>query len=556
MSNPRATVEIDGDSTKLASTLHGARASVKNFAGDIGKAMNKSVVMPTAIGNFAGGMMTRAFDMVTDAGRGVVDFERGLTRLGIAGGLSAAKLDEIRKSASAVSDEVGINRKEILDGTTAYVDLTGDIAGATKSMRTFGRVAQASGSSVADISTASAAFVTAGVPLEDMEQLFSGLISQGKAGAVTLKDLAGEAAGLVPQWNKFNEALTSDGIAQFGAVFQVARRGFGSASEAATGMQALMKSLSSNQFAKNSGIDVFEHHKGGRDTLKTFEQIISAIETSKKLNGGITFGKAFDSSEARRTLDVLLEARKTTAGQASDYAKLRDAGMDAGAVQRDLDTYMSSSAGRMEQSFEKLKNKLAEVFTPERIDKFVGALEKAVSLAERVIDAVGKIPKLKSSVDDFLDQRAIDGEAQSRKDAVDFAVDKGAITPQQGELAKSLIDKVAADLQAKSGLRDDNFGMSDADKARLSPTDAKARADALYGNAGFKAPAGGGDTFGIGSFAPVGTSGIDGSRGFRESATKLANAADALTLAVNRGVGVKIAVDPDGSTDARRAPAR
>ena len=68
----------------------------------------------------------------------------------------------------------------------------------------------------------------------DFEKAFSILNSQGKAGAIELKDLAGEMASLAPQWQRAGSSGV-EGMTNMGAALQIVRRNFGSASEAAPG---------------------------------------------------------------------------------------------------------------------------------------------------------------------------------------------------------------------------------------------------------------------------------------------------------------------------------
>ncbi|MBA2718934.1 MAG: phage tail tape measure protein [Chloroflexi bacterium] len=327
---------------------------------------------------------------------GIKDFEKNLVRLQIAAGKTPAQMDAMRQAILDVSKATGVSNDDILAGTQAYVDLTGDINGAEASMSTFARVAQASGASVADVASAAAALKQAGVGMDQMEATFSGMITQGKAGAVSLKDFAGELSKLAPRWAKFNEGMTTNGVSQLGAAFQIARQGFGSASEAATGLQATMGALTLNarQF-EAAGVKVYDTHKDGSKTLRTFEQILGSIEQSKLIKDPTLMTKALGSSEAEQTVAMLLKSRQALAGTTSEYDKLIAAGMDAGAVQRDLSTYLTSSSGRMEIAMNNLKVAVVEAFTPERIAAFVNMVEK---LAEGIGSVVSKIGEIRDSI--------------------------------------------------------------------------------------------------------------------------------------------------------------
>jgi hypothetical protein len=415
----RATIEIGATTAQLAAGLRRGSGMIQTFARAASSAMKRvggikmgggsiGAGMLGAIGGFAAGAAGRGLDIMAEQGKAVMDFERNLTRLGIAGSLSQQKLGQVRDAARNASSAFGIGADEILAGTQTYVDLTGDVAGATRSMETFAKIAQASGASVSDTAEAAAAFRGIGVPLEEMEARFSGLITQGKAGAVSLKDFAGELAGLAPRWAKFKDSTSGEGIAQLGAAFQVARQGFGSASEAATGMAAMMGALTQNaKKFEAAGVKIFDKNpKTGVKTMRSFEQIMKAIEGSKLIKDPTLMTKAMGSKEALQTVDMLMRARREVTATGTAYGDLVNAGKDAGAVNRDLATYLESSAGKMDRAWELAKNKMAEVFTPARIESFANALGHAVDLLAKMVGYIEQAGK-------WVHSKTVEGEAEA-----------------------------------------------------------------------------------------------------------------------------------------------
>lgn len=401
MSDQEARIEITASSSKLAAGLRAAASRFNSWAAGMKAGAKKigSTAAGTAVGTAAGNFATRGIDFIADQGRAVAGFENQLTRLQINAGKSSAEMDTFRTKARALSTQVGLNANDILEGTVSYVDLTGDVDGAGKAMEGFARIAQASGSSVADIATATAALKQSfKIKPEEVEAVFSGMISQGKAGAVTLKDFAGELSALAPKWAKFKDSSSAEGISQFGAAFQVARQGFGSASEAATGMEALMGSFVSHakDLRKFGGINVFDKHKNAAGqtvkTLKSFEQIISAIEKSKLVNDPEKMKNALGGrKEAQDTLNVLLRARQNMTATGNEYTDLVAKGRDAGAVQRDLATYLDSASGKMATSWESVKNSIAAALTPERIEAFAAAIKDVADHVGMITAGLGKI---------------------------------------------------------------------------------------------------------------------------------------------------------------------
>lgn len=378
----RARIELTADAGGLDRGLADASRKMRRFGRDVDKATKTSSRKGGKSGLIGAGILGGATALagqgivsaLTDAAGETRSFEQNLVRLQQASGRSTAQMSRMRAAINQVSKDTGVARGDILEGTQTYVDLTGDVQGAEDALRTFGRTSAATGASMSDVSTAGAAFREAGVAGKDMEGVFSGLISQGKAGAVGFKDFARELSSVLPKWAQFNEGTSEKGIAQMGASFQIARKGFGTASEAATGLEALMGSIitHSKQIKKHLGVDVFG--KGGK--LKTFDQVINAINTSKKA-GTKNIATAFGGNkEALQTLDMLRKAKNESDGVTNAYEKMVSAGMDRNAVEQDFNTYMQSSSGKLEQSINNIKVALAEAFTPERIKRMVDLIER------------------------------------------------------------------------------------------------------------------------------------------------------------------------------------
>lgn len=397
MSKARAEIEITASSSKLAAGLNAARARFSSFASSIARGTSSTmrgamttlskIKLPAtasrAVGNFAGDMMTRGLDAVVSAGKGVVDFNRDLTRLGIAANRTPEQMDEIGQAIRRVSKETAVSSDEILKGTANYVALTGDFNGATKAMSQFARISQASGAKVDEVAQATAA-LTQAMKLDpaDIEAAFSAMIVQGKAGAVEIKDFAGELAELAPQFAQFKGGQGLGGIREMGAAFQIIRQGAGSASGAATQFQALMGELvASHKELGAIGVKVFE--KDGK-SLRNFAAIMQDIAKNKALDKASKVSDIFGRKESQAAIRTI----RSQIGAMSDLTK---AGEDTGAVQRDLTTYLESTAGRLDASLNTVKERVAEAFTPDAIETFADILEKAAEAIGFVIEGLGDI---------------------------------------------------------------------------------------------------------------------------------------------------------------------
>lgn len=408
MSNTRATVEITATSSKLSAALSAARAKVSGWAssmardaGRIGTSLSKRLekalsnkslgkVATSAAGNFLGNMGARGMDALVNTAKDVQSFERNLQRLGIAGSLTTTQLNAMRQQVRNISRDTGVADAEILSGAQTYVDLTGDIAGASAAMNSFARIAQASGASVDDVAQATSALQQSmGLDAKDIEAVWSGLIVQGKAGAVSVKDMAGQLATLGPMMAQFKGGATTEGIRSMGAAFQVVRRGSGSANEASTKLQSLIGSIIKNapklESVLGKGSVLKFNKETGKRELQDFEGIIKRIGDSKLMRDPVLLGKKLgNDKESLQAINMLTK-------EIALFDELKSAASDTGAVQRDLNTYLSSDAGKIDQAFNSLKVTLAEAFTPERIQAFVGALQKLVDVLVAAVSAASKL---------------------------------------------------------------------------------------------------------------------------------------------------------------------
>lgn len=392
----RAEVEISASDSKLAAGLARSRSTINAWASQVyrgvSKVMGASVSLPKksemmgggfmsrAVGTFAGNMMTRGVDMVRDAAGEVVDYERALTRYQIVANKSPESMNGLRNAIGKVSRDTGLARDSILAGAQSYLDLTGDVEGTTKAVDTFGRVAQASDTAMADVSAAAAAMQDAmHVKPEQFEEAFSGLIAQGKAGAVTLRNMATEFPSVLSKMSRFGN-LGVRGVMQVGAMFQVVRKGFGTAEEASTGLQAMLGGIikHADRF-ENAGVHVFDIGKDGTKTLKPISAILNQIDGSVLAKDPQLLNKAFGRGEGEQAYQMLK-------GHVDMLREMERAGYDAGTVQRDLMAYTSSEVGRLDVAMNKIKLSIAEAFTPERIAGFANFLERAGGVVSRMMD--------------------------------------------------------------------------------------------------------------------------------------------------------------------------
>jgi len=377
----KAEAQLGASSRKLSKDLKTAEKKWDKFGKNVKGRLKKS------FGGLGRSMMTltgigAGFGLY-QAGKQVLDFERKLTRLGIQSrktGQSAAdvakQMDRLRDQIRATSDETGISSDEILDGATSYVSLTGDIAGATTAMETFSKVAVASGSSMNDIAvTAASIGDNLAIDPSDFEKAFSILLSQGKMGAVELKEFATLMASLSAQFPAFGKTGLR-GLADLGAGMQVMRKGFGTSKEAATGFMGLMRAIIGNAKKFEAvGVKVFDIDEEGIQRFRSLAEIF-ADPAMKKLIGNKTLLKeVIGRAEGMQALEM---ADRYSASMGD----LVEKGLKSKAVMEDYAAFSKSASGRMAKSWERMKNTIARAFTPQRIEAFASGME-------RVAEAVG-----------------------------------------------------------------------------------------------------------------------------------------------------------------------
>ncbi len=457
MGKAGAQIEISAGTSRLASGLTAAKRAFLTWgtatARGIGaafKGVNKALApgdtMKRAVGNLGGDLMGKGLSAISDAATEVRDFERNLVRFKITAGDAAPPIDSLRKTMIGISRETGVARDEVMAGAAAYVGFTGDAAGAADAASLFARVAQATGSSTADVAQAMSALKSSmGITAKEGEAAFSALIVQGKGGAVEIKDMAGELAGLAPQFALFKNGKGVQGLREMGAGFQVVMKNAASASDAATKYQALMGSLSDKETLKKlKGLGVQVTDNKGK--LLDASTVFGNIAKNQKLFKGTNLSTVFGRKEAQLAALALKE-------HIGLYRELRDQAQDTGAVQRDLGTFLESDAGRLDKAFNNMKLAVAEAFTPERIKAFTTAIEGLAEKLGPVIDFIGKAAdKLGSLVSVGKKIRgALGGESLSPgRNWANVAEDKMIV--QQGAMYGHSEAKIAG---AKSRLADD-----------------------------------------------------------------------------------------------------
>lgn len=390
-----AEIEIAASAARLPAGLRAATRMVQQWAVNVKSLLAKIHLAPKendkrnwmghATGQVVGNMATRGIDVLVDQGKAVFDFNDKLVRMGIASKMTGSRLEEVGRAARRTSVDIGTDAREVLAAGRAYADLAGAENFTIGKMNLLSRAAQASEASTTDLSGMMYQLTRSmKVADSEMENTMGGLIQQAKDGAIEARQMSKEFGAMMPLFAKFG-VLGREGAIQAGAMFQVIRDGYNTPDEAGTGIVRIFAGIRSHasRFQK-AGVRIWDIDKNGVHTARKFSDIFRDIANSKVFKNPELLKKAFGRTEAWRGVELLLAAPER-------LKKLEESGRANGVIQKDLATFLESSAGRMAVSTERAKNALAEAFTPERIEKFVSFLEKAVEKVGAIAEGVGKL---------------------------------------------------------------------------------------------------------------------------------------------------------------------
>ncbi|MDQ3295071.1 MAG: phage tail tape measure protein [Myxococcota bacterium] len=395
----KASIELGVTTSDMEKGLADARRKLRSFGADARKSLGernlkgKFGMDPKKLGGksktfgggflggaLAGGLVTSG--LMTAVGD-IIDVEKALTRLQIAGEISTGDMATFRAEMMRVSNATGVSRNELVKGAAAYTALTGDAKGAATATQLFAEIAAGSGASMEDIARSAAALRSnLKIDPKDFRGAFDVLIKQGKMGAIEISDLAGELAKVAPQFGAFAGSRSVAGMSELGAMLQVTRQGFGGAEEAATGFNGLMTQIQRNaKKLRKAGVEIIDPKTG---KMKNLLSIVRQISTNQKLMKPGALLETLGEEKAVRAMGIIIENLK-------EVDRIKSESLNSDQVAKDNLIWQQSAAGKISRAMEIAKNKIAEAFTPERIEAFAGALIKAANGLVAIIDALDMI---------------------------------------------------------------------------------------------------------------------------------------------------------------------
>jgi TP901 family phage tail tape measure protein len=392
--NPKAEVEVTASSKTLGAKLREARAKFGAFGAELKKNVFGKDLMEKGfwgkggaqlMGNLSTSAVQGGASVLEDQAKAVYSFEDQLNRLQIAIRKTPEEMDVMRKSIRDVSTETGLGADTVLRAARAYVDLAGAGAYSTDTMRTIARAAQASGSDVGDLATVVYSLHNAlKVPDNEMEATLSGLINQSKDGTIHFQKMGAEIIAIAPQFARFG-VLGREGTNQLGAMFQVIGGGSKDAAETGVRMNAIFRGLQLHaKLFRKGGVQVFDVGPDGVKRFRSIATIFDEIGKSKLMKDPTLMIKAFGRGDGEAATHLIMT-------NIDKMHELEAAARQNGTIQEDLAARQASSAGRIELAMNKMKNAIADAFTPGRIAGFVNAVERLADKIAPIVDGIGKI---------------------------------------------------------------------------------------------------------------------------------------------------------------------
>ena len=292
------TAVIGAQVDKIVSTARGAFREVKDEARKAGDGVDSA---------FDGGGKKRrgkrfkgarkvARDAATAAGAGIVaiagaatkrvlEFEDQLDAIGVQAGASSEELGVLRNAVNETSRQTGLGRDAVAGAVDELVNLEGGSAATAANIDLMGRAVRASGADGKDLAgvmfALNSAFFDGKASTEEMEAALSSVLTVGKEGSIPLSEMAVVLQQVASQFDDVSASGTQ-GAADLAAALQAAREGFGSASEAGTGLRAAVGALvGKSKELKRFGVNVFNVGKDGSRELKPLREIMDQLADSK-----------------------------------------------------------------------------------------------------------------------------------------------------------------------------------------------------------------------------------------------------------------------------------
>ena len=214
--------------------------------------------------------------------RHIIATEERLERLGIQSGRSTKDMQQLYEEIKRVASlpEIRLDPRQILAAVEAIVEKTGDLDFAHDNLELIAQAIQGAGSTGDALGRLAAELGKLGVTdTADVAEALNLITAQGKSGAFTLGNMAAQGERLFSAFARL-DYRGAGAVRQLGAISQMARQSTGSSEQAATAVEALLRTLSDaqkiDQIWSDLGVNVRDATGAFRPLDRVLKEIVAA----------------------------------------------------------------------------------------------------------------------------------------------------------------------------------------------------------------------------------------------------------------------------------------
>ncbi|HEY6461016.1 MAG TPA: hypothetical protein VIY73_12720 [Polyangiaceae bacterium] len=354
---------------------------------------------------------------------------------------AGANVANILQQASAVSVASGMSKEALIGGTLEYSRKAkgGDFKGAMANMGFFAKLSRVTGTDINEIAGAAGTLQSQNQDLGsgDMQQMLLDVYAQGKAGSLSMTDVAKQMGTLASTRSSY-AGKAADNQRKLLALGQLAAPE-GSVEEAGTYIKDLTSEAGAHR-KSTKGVRGLESmgvkfDKYGR--MESPEQMITSV--FKGTGGDITqiekiFGKR-GTALFRALQPSYTAAGGGDAGLAAvqkQMATVTGATMTTGSLDKQNAEVMNTNAEKIDAAFNKLRDTLG--------DKLEPALEKIANKAPELAETLGKVADAGADLLSWL----VDNKWEGLAALVGGAIVKEIVAAQIGQTIGKAIETGAA----------------------------------------------------------------------------------------------------------------
>lgn len=276
--------------------------------------------------------------------KATASFETMLEDIAQKGDLARGSMQSLGAEIRALAPQVNQSAANVAKGIDTLMGLGASKSDAMGLMPVIGRAATAYRAEITDLANAGyAALDNLKVPANEFGRALDGMAHAGKAGAFEIKDMA----QYFPMLGAAYQSLGQKGVpavVDLAAALQIARKGTGDASSAATNLSNVLQKLSAPQTRKafeKMGVNLERELKKAAKAGLTPIEAIAEI-TNRTLKGDLSkLGDLFSDAQVQQGLRPLIQ-------NIAEYRKIRKEAMAAqGVVEADYANRMKTAAAGM-----------------------------------------------------------------------------------------------------------------------------------------------------------------------------------------------------------------